>query len=141
MSRSNILTVVVGASDMTRIVEVIPILNIPSHIIIHPNYSSFFNRDDIAIVQLSRPAALGDYVNVAQLPRRYHTTFTFTGWNSTIVGWGNTGSRDNEPLPLQHLQFAHGEVISNFICGLSHSFVRDGHICTATDDGGPCDVR
>ncbi|KXJ75269.1 hypothetical protein RP20_CCG012070 [Aedes albopictus] len=115
------------------------VLNIPIHIIIHPNYSSFFNRDDIAIVQLSRPAVLGDYVQVARLPRRYHATFTFTGWNSTIAGWGSSGNRDNEPLPQQHLHFAHGEVISNFVCGLSHSFVREGHICTATDEGGPCD--
>lgn len=126
---------------MTRIVEIIPVLNIPSHIIIHPNYSSFFNRDDLAIVQLSRPVALGDYIGVARLPRRYHVPFTFTGWNTTIVGWGNTGNRDNEPLPLQHLQYAHGDVITNFSCGLSHSFVRDGHICTSTDNGGPCDVR
>ncbi|XP_058835958.1 transmembrane protease serine 11D-like [Topomyia yanbarensis] len=139
VSGTNTLTVVAGASDMTNIVEVIPVLNIPSHIIIHPNYSSFFNRDDLAIIQLSRPAILGNYVEIANLPRRYHIPFTFNGWNSTLVGWGNTGNRDNEPLPLQHLQFAHAEVISNFVCGLSHSFVRDGHICTGTDDGGPCD--
>ncbi|XP_062540750.1 brachyurin-like [Armigeres subalbatus] len=139
VSGLNTLTVVAGASDMTRIVEVLPVLNIPSHIIIHPNYSSFFNRDDIAIVQLSRPAVLGEYVNVARLPNRYHAVFTFAGWNSTVVGWGNTGNRDNEPLPLQHLQFAHGDVITNFVCGLTHSFVREGHICTSTDEGGPCD--
>lgn len=125
---------------MTRIVEVIPVLNIPIHVIIHPNYSSFFNRDDIAIVQLSRPAVLGDYVDVARLPRRYHAAFSFTGWNSTVAGWGSSGNRDNEPLPLQHLHFAHGEVITNFVCGLSHSFVREGHICTTTEEGGPCDV-
>ncbi|XP_001659052.2 brachyurin [Aedes aegypti] len=139
VSGTNTLTVVLGASDMTRIVEVIPVLNIPIHVIIHPNYSSFFNRDDIAIVQLSRPAVLGDYVDVARLPRRYHAAFSFTGWNSTVAGWGSSGNRDNEPLPLQHLHFAHGEVITNFVCGLSHSFVREGHICTTTEEGGPCD--
>ncbi|XP_053687235.1 serine protease 1-like [Sabethes cyaneus] len=139
VSGTNTLTVLAGASDMTEIVEVIPVLNIPSHIIIHPDYSSFFNRNDLAIIQLSRPAELGNYVQLANLPRRYHTMFTFNGWNSTIVGWGNTGNRDNEPLPLNDLQFAHGAVISNTVCGLSHSFIRDGHICTGTDDGGPCD--
>ncbi|XP_058457233.1 brachyurin-like [Malaya genurostris] len=136
---TNTLTVLTGASDMNELVDNIPVLNIPSHIIIHPDYSSFSNRNDLAIVQLSRPAELGEYVEIAQLPRRYHVPFTFTDWNSTIVGWGNTGNRDNEPIPLQHLQFAHGSVISNFVCGLSHSFIRDGHICTATEDGGPCD--
>ncbi|EDS32268.1 serine protease1/2 [Culex quinquefasciatus] len=68
VSGTNTLTILAGASDMTRIVEIIPVLNIPSHIIIHPNYSSFFNRDDLAIVQLSRPVALGDYIGVARLP-------------------------------------------------------------------------
>ncbi|XP_055611982.1 brachyurin-like [Uranotaenia lowii] len=136
---TNTITVLAGASDMTRIVDVIPVLNIPSHIIIHPNYSSFFNRDDLAIIQLSRPIVASDLVQIANLPRRYHVPFTFNGWNSTIVGWGSSGNRENEPLPQQHLQHAHGEIISNFVCGLSHSFVREGHVCTATEFGGPCD--
>ncbi|XP_041768888.1 collagenase-like [Anopheles merus] len=135
---TNTFTVLLGASDMTRIEQIIPVLNIPSHIIIHPGYSALLNRDDIALLQLSRDADLTPNVQVVNLPRRYHTAFTFNDWSATVAGWGNTGNRDNEPIPLQQLQFATGSVVSNFVCGISHSFIRDGNICSSTDNGGPC---
>lgn len=137
---TNTFTVLLGASDMTRIEQIIPVLNIPSHIIIHPGYSALLNRDDIALLQLSRDADLTPNVQVVNLPRRYHTAFTFNDWSATVAGWGNTGNRDNEPIPLQQLQFATGSVVSNFVCGISHSFIRDGNICSSTDNGGPCNV-
>ncbi|XP_055626472.1 brachyurin-like [Toxorhynchites rutilus septentrionalis] len=139
VSGRNTITVLAGASDMTELVEIIQVLSIPSHITIHPNYNSLGHRNDVAILRLSRPATVGRHVAIANLPRRYHTIFTFNGWNSTIVGWGTTGNRDNEPLPLRNLLVAHGLVITNLLCGLSHTFIRDEHICTGTDDGGPCD--
>ncbi|XP_058122982.1 brachyurin-like [Anopheles ziemanni] len=135
---TNSFTVLLGATDMTRIEQIIPVLNIPSHIIVHPGYSSLLNRDDIALVQLSHEANLTPTVQVANLPRRYHTAFTFNDWPATVAGWGNTGNRDNEPIPLQRLLFATGPVVSNFVCGISHSFIRDGNICSSTDNGGPC---
>uniref|UniRef100_A0AAG5DEA0 Peptidase S1 domain-containing protein n=1 Tax=Anopheles atroparvus TaxID=41427 RepID=A0AAG5DEA0_ANOAO len=135
---TNTFTVLLGATDMTRIEQIIPVLNIPSHIIVHPGYSSLLNRDDIALLQLSQDANLTPTVQVANLPRRYHTAFTFNDWPATVAGWGNTGNRDNEPIPLQQLRFATGPVVSNFVCGISHSFIRDGNICSATDNGGPC---
>uniref|UniRef100_A0A2C9GW82 Peptidase S1 domain-containing protein n=1 Tax=Anopheles farauti TaxID=69004 RepID=A0A2C9GW82_9DIPT len=135
---TNTFTVLLGAADMTRIEQIIPVLNIPSHIIVHPGYSSLLNRDDIALLQLSHEADLTPNVQLINLPRRYHEAFTFNDWSATVAGWGNTGNRDNEPIPLQQLLYVAGSVVSNFVCGISHSFIRDNNICTSTDNGGPC---
>uniref|UniRef100_A0AAG5DEP5 Peptidase S1 domain-containing protein n=1 Tax=Anopheles atroparvus TaxID=41427 RepID=A0AAG5DEP5_ANOAO len=134
ISGSNTLTVLLGASDMTRVEEFIGVSNILSH----PNYSSFFNRDDIAILTLSREAPLRDTIRPVNLPRRSQVGNDFNSWAATTAGWGNTGRRDNEPIPIQNLQFAVDSVPSNFVCGLSHTFIRGTHICTRTDNGGPC---
>ncbi|XP_058123718.1 collagenase-like [Anopheles ziemanni] len=134
ISGSPTLTVLLGASDMTRIEEFIPVSNILSH----PNYSSFFNRDDIAILTLSNEAPLRDTIRPVELPRFSDVGNSFNNWAATTAGWGNTGRRENEPIPIPNLYFAVDSVNSNFVCGLSHTFIRDTHICTSTDNGGPC---
>uniref|UniRef100_A0A182JGH4 Peptidase S1 domain-containing protein n=1 Tax=Anopheles atroparvus TaxID=41427 RepID=A0A182JGH4_ANOAO len=134
ISGSPTLTILLGASDMTRIEEFIPVSNILSH----PNYSSFFNRDDIAILTLSREAPLRNTIRPVDLPRWSDAGNNFNNWAATTAGWGNTGRRENEPIPIQNLHFAVDSVNSNFVCGLSHTFIRDTHICTSTDNGGPC---
>uniref|UniRef100_A0A182QFZ0 Peptidase S1 domain-containing protein n=1 Tax=Anopheles farauti TaxID=69004 RepID=A0A182QFZ0_9DIPT len=134
ISGSNTLTVLLGASDMTRVEEFIGVTNILSH----PNYSSFFNRDDIAILTLSNPAPIRDTIRPIDLPRWSDVSNNFNNWAATTAGWGNTGRRENEPIPVQNLHFVIDSVNSNFVCGLSHTFIRDTHICTSTDNGGPC---
>ncbi|XP_058123654.1 collagenase-like [Anopheles ziemanni] len=134
ISGSNTLTVLLGASDMTRVEEFIAVTGILSH----PNYSSFFNRDDIAILTLAHEAPIRDTIRPVDLPRRSQVNADFNNWAATTAGWGNTGRRDNEPIPTQALQFAVDSVTTNFVCGLSHTFIRGTHICTRTDNGGAC---
>uniref|UniRef100_A0A182MU01 Peptidase S1 domain-containing protein n=1 Tax=Anopheles culicifacies TaxID=139723 RepID=A0A182MU01_9DIPT len=134
ISGSNTLTVLLGASDMTRVEAFIGVSNILSH----PNYSSFFNRDDIAILTLSQEAPIRDTIRPVDLPRLSQVGNDFNSWAATTAGWGNSGRRDNEPIPIQNLQFAVDSVTSNLRCTLSHTFLRSTHICTATDNGGPC---
>ncbi|ETN60717.1 HzC4 chymotrypsinogen [Anopheles darlingi] len=134
ISGSNTLTVLLGASDMTRVEEFMGVSNILSH----PNYSSFFNRDDIAILTLSGEAPVRDTIRPVDLPRRSDVGNSFNNWAASTAGWGNTGRRENEPIPIQNLHFTVDSVNSNFVCGLSHTFIRDTHVCTSTDNGGPC---
>ncbi|XP_315716.5 serine protease 1 [Anopheles gambiae] len=134
ISGSNTLTILLGASDMTRVEEFIGVSNILSH----PNYSSFFNRDDIAILTLSSPAPIRNTIRPIDLPRWSDAGNNFNNWAATTAGWGNTGRRENEPIPIPNLHFVVDSVNSNFVCGLSHTFIRDTHICTSTDNGGPC---
>ncbi|XP_058063626.1 chymotrypsin-1-like [Anopheles bellator] len=134
ISGSNTLTVLLGASDMTRVEEFIGVSNILSH----PNYSSFLNRDDIAILTLTHEAPLRDTIRPVELPRWSDVGNSFNNWAATTAGWGNTGRRENEPIPIQNLHFAIDSVNTNFVCGISHTFIRDTHICTSTDNGGAC---
>ncbi|XP_049547587.1 chymotrypsin-1-like [Anopheles darlingi] len=134
ISGSNTLTVLLGASDMTRVEEFVGVSNILSH----PNYSSFFNRDDIAILTLDREVSIRDTIRPVDLPRLSQVGNSFNDWAATSAGWGNTGRRENEPIPIQNLHFAVDSVTSNFRCGLSHTFIRDTHICTMTNNGGSC---
>ncbi|XP_058063636.1 collagenase-like [Anopheles bellator] len=134
ISGSNTLTVLLGASDMTRVEEFIGVTNILSH----PNYSSFFNRDDIAILTIAHEAPLRDTIRPVELPRWSDVGNSFNNWAATTAGWGNLGRRENEPIPIQNLHFAIDSVSTNLRCGLSHTFIRDTHICTFTDNGGAC---
>ncbi|KAL1401455.1 hypothetical protein pipiens_001947 [Culex pipiens pipiens] len=128
------LTIALGASNMASIEQLIGVSNILSH----PRYSSLLNRDDIAILTMNRDAEINDHVRPVLLPRWSDVGNSFNNWMATTAGWGNTGNRDNENIPTERLQFAVDSVNSNFVCGISHNFIRDTHICTSTDAGGPC---
>lgn len=131
------LTVMLGSPDITRMNQFIPVTNVR----IHWNHSAtVISRADLAILTLARNANLSESVTVAQLPRWSHVGNTFNGFGATLVGWGLSGHREDETIPLQHLQVVRNPIISNFVCGLSHRFLQDEHICSSGDNGGPCDV-
>lgn len=132
------VVVALNAADMASIGTLIAV----SNVLIHPNFSSLLNRDDIAILTLSRDAPIDDTtIRPVFMPRRSDAGLSFSGWSATTAGWGTTGNRDNEPIPTQFLQFATDSVTSNIVCQLSYTWVRSTHICVSTDNGGPCDVR
>lgn len=131
------LTVALNSADMKNIGTLISV----SHINPHPNYSWLLGRDDIALLTLSRDAPVDDVtIRPIQMPRRSDVGKSFVDWTATTAGWGNTGNRDNEPIPTQHLQFAVDSVTSNLSCQLSYTWIRSTHICVATNNGGPCNV-
>lgn len=112
-----------------------------SHILVHPNFSWLLGRDDIAILTLSQEAPVDDRtIRPVQLPRWTDVDRRMVNWVATTAGWGNTGNRDNEPIPTQRLQYTRDTVTSTLVCQLSYVWVRSTHICVATDNGGPCNV-
>ncbi|XP_058837327.1 serine protease 1-like [Topomyia yanbarensis] len=135
ISGANTVTVALNAADMTRIGTLIGV----SNVLIHPNFSSLLNRDDIAILTLNQDAPIDDTtIRPVQMPRRSDVGKSFVDWSATTAGWGNTGNRDNEPIPTPDLQFAVDTVTSNLACQLSYTWIRSTHICVATNNGGPC---
>lgn len=135
--RQTTLTVMLGSSDITRMNQFIPVTQVR----LHWNHSAtVISRADLAILTLARAANLGDTVAVARLPRWSQVGETFNGFGATVVGWGLSGHREDETIPLQNLQVVRNPIISNFVCGLSHLFLQDEHVCTSGDNGGPCDV-
>ncbi|XP_053687234.1 brachyurin-like [Sabethes cyaneus] len=134
--RQTMLTVLLGSSDITRMNQFLPV----THVRLHWNHSNtIINRADLALLTLARDATLGPSVAVARLPSRSQVGNTFNGFGATVIGWGLSGNRVDETVPVQHLQVVRNPIISNFVCGLSHSFITDEHVCTSGDNGGPCD--
>ncbi|XP_058457237.1 brachyurin-like [Malaya genurostris] len=134
--RQTMLTVLLGSTDITRVTQFLAVTNVR----LHWNHSStVISRADLAILTLAREATLGPTVAVARLPSKSQVDETFNGFGSTMVGWGKSGHREDESVPLQHLQVVRNPIISNRSCGLSHTFITDEHVCTSGDNGGPCE--
>ncbi|XP_055536993.1 trypsin-like [Wyeomyia smithii] len=132
---ANTVTVALNSADFTNIGTLIGV----SNVLIHPNFSWLLGRDDIAILTLNQDAPINDStIMPVQMPRRSDVGNSFVDWVATTAGWGNTGNRDNEPIPTENLQFAMDTVTSNLVCQLSYIWIRSTHICVATNNGGPC---
>lgn len=79
-------TVLVGASDITIMSDSIP----TSSILRHPQFRAANFRNDIALVQLSRPAHLNPVVQIIRLPNLRQNTVTFNNHLGNFGGWGRT---------------------------------------------------
>ncbi|KAL9706191.1 hypothetical protein quinque_009709 [Culex quinquefasciatus] len=135
VSGESTVTVALNAANMANIGYLISV----SNILIHPNFSWLLGRDDLAILTLSRDAPIDNVtIRPVLMPRRSDAQKSFNDWMATTAGWGNTGNRDDEPIPTQFLQWAMDTVTSNLVCQLSYTWVRSTHICVSTDNGGPC---
>ncbi|XP_055622419.1 serine protease 1-like [Toxorhynchites rutilus septentrionalis] len=135
VSGANTITVALNAADWMNVGTLIRV----SHINIHPNFNWLLGRDDIAILTLSQNAPVDDRtIRPVQLPRRSDVGRRMVDWVVTTAGWGNTGNRENEPIPTQRLRFTRDTVTSTLVCQLSYVWVRSTHICVATNNGGPC---
>ena len=58
----------------------------------HPNYNSFTNLNDIAILKLSQRVTFNRYIQPACLPTAKSFTFPPANENSWAVGWGTNYS-------------------------------------------------
>uniref|UniRef100_A0A2C9GRE8 Uncharacterized protein n=2 Tax=Anopheles arabiensis TaxID=7173 RepID=A0A2C9GRE8_ANOAR len=129
------ITVLLGASDITRAQDFVVV----SHVRVHPDYSSFFQANDLAILTLSRMPRFNDQIQLARLPRRSQVGESFTNVWTTISGWGETASNTGEALPMQQLRSVRSQVISNFSCTISFPlYLRSSNVCTSSDGGAPC---
>uniref|UniRef100_A0A182QVI5 Peptidase S1 domain-containing protein n=1 Tax=Anopheles farauti TaxID=69004 RepID=A0A182QVI5_9DIPT len=130
------ITAMLGASTIATTSDFVPV----SHVRIHPDYSSFLDRDDIAILTLARQPRWNDQIQIINLPRRMYIGHSFNTYVTTISGWGETGTNTGEPLPMPNLSFIRSSVITNLSCELSFLLnnIRSTHICTSTDNGAPC---
>ncbi|XP_058124143.1 serine protease 1-like [Anopheles ziemanni] len=129
------ITVLLGASDITRAQDFVLV----EHVRVHPDFSSFFQSNDLAILTLSRAPRFGDQIQVARLPRRSQVGESFNSVWTTISGWGETASNTGEALPMQQLRSVRSQVISNFSCTISFPlYLRSSNVCTSSDGGAPC---
>lgn len=129
-------TALLGATDLSRPSEIIPV----SQIIPHPNYGTIFSGNDIGLMRLMRPANLNAEVAIARLPLRRQEGQVFSGMSARITGWGSTGL-PNENVPVNNLRFVRLQTISNLVCTISFpAYIRSNNICTETGPSTPCTV-
>lgn len=113
-----------------------------SSILMHPQYSESSGGfpNDIAILRLSTPATLNEYVKVAPLPSSTTTSF-YNGRTCFITGWGRLTGGGSLPNVLQEAQTT---VISHSNCrsalGLTGLlYLQEGpHVCVYTGSNGAC---
>lgn len=72
-------------------------------IVVHPDYESWNNANDIALVQLATPLDLsGPTRDAIALPTQDPAVWPAAGTDATISGWGNTSTTDYDyPTALQ----------------------------------------
>ncbi|XP_062597771.1 elastase-1-like [Saccostrea cucullata] len=113
-----------------------------SNILMHPQYSDSAGGfpHDIAILRLSSPAKLNEFVKVATLPTSTSTSF-YNGRTCYITGWGRLSGGGSLPDTLQEAQTT---VISHSNCrsalGMSGLlYLQEGpHVCVYTGSNGAC---
>lgn len=69
-------------------------------IIMHPHYDPRTIQNDIALVKLSAPVNFTDYIQPVCLAAA-HSNFS-TGTKSWVTGWGNTQSKLNAVVKMEH---------------------------------------
>ena len=88
----SVYTIDFGLSDLdnttTGYVQTVGV----SEIFLHPNYTYTFELNDwsIALLKLSKPVVISDYVKTVCVPTANMTSFLTPGTLTTITGWGQT---------------------------------------------------
>lgn len=75
-------SVLLGASNMNNVGDLIRV----SQIRVHPQFVLDDSLNDIATLELSRPADLSEFINLVRLPNRRQVQSTFENQQATILG-------------------------------------------------------
>uniref|UniRef100_A0A3P9MCU4 Peptidase S1 domain-containing protein n=1 Tax=Oryzias latipes TaxID=8090 RepID=A0A3P9MCU4_ORYLA len=104
-------------------------------LIIHPNYNSKTEDNDIALLQLSSPVTFNNYITPVCLSAT-NSTF-YSGVNTWVTGWGDIGTNVSLPAP-QNLQEVQVPIVGNRQCKCSYgaSSITDNMMCAGLLAGG-----
>ncbi|XP_053687231.1 collagenase-like [Sabethes cyaneus] len=131
----NPISVLLGASDMTNVTEIVP----AETLIIHIGYEPQTSQNDIALLQLARAATFGPTVQPVRLPNWRQLQSTFVGQLASVSGWGALWHNAPEILPMNDLRRARLPVITNLACGLRFpGAISESQLCVDADMGSPC---
>ncbi|XP_015364540.1 PREDICTED: plasma kallikrein-like [Diuraphis noxia] len=141
------LTVHLGDYDLTAANETEHQARKVSRVLFHSHFHPFLLANDIALLQLDRPATATDTVRPVCMPSTDGESYV--GQKGTVVGWGITAFPTGDPSPT--LQKLSVEVLSNFQCSrVIDDHVGLGMLCAAApslqgtcfgDSGGPLTVE
>uniref|UniRef100_A0A3B3BZE7 Peptidase S1 domain-containing protein n=1 Tax=Oryzias melastigma TaxID=30732 RepID=A0A3B3BZE7_ORYME len=104
-------------------------------LVVHPSYNSVTSDNDIALLQLSSPVTLTPYITPVCLAST--SSNFYSGINTWVTGWGNTGSGISLPSP-QTLQEVQVPIVGNRQCQCNYNTVSitSNMVCAGLPEGG-----
>ncbi|XP_028178584.1 serine protease 7-like, partial [Ostrinia furnacalis] len=81
-------------ADCAQPLQVIPI----ESILVHPSYSSFTRKNDIALIRLARPAIYNEFVRPICLTNSDVLRSVNEGVKLITAGWGRWNRTNNSPI-------------------------------------------
>ena len=101
---------------------------------IHPQYDSPPNANDIALIKLRRDANLNEAVGLICLgDDAYHLPIDDLNNQCLISGWGTLESGGNQPDTLQEVMVP---LVSKSRCESAYGTLHDSMLCAGLDQGG-----
>ncbi|XP_038212860.1 enteropeptidase-like [Zerene cesonia] len=117
-----------------------------SAIQVHPLWSPYLIRNDIAVIFLPETLQFSDTISPIALPAEDETDEKYAGLSAIATGFGLTFDGENV-TESQSLNQVRMNIMTNFVCSLAYPFlIRDSNICTNSlggastcrgDSGGP----
>ncbi|XP_017775144.1 PREDICTED: transmembrane protease serine 9-like [Nicrophorus vespilloides] len=130
------IEVVLGAHEITK-EESTQVRIISKEFTVHEGWDFDSIQNDIALVKLSKPAPLNEYIKLAKLPKFSERDEPFEKLPARGSGWGKIGDAENTISPV--LRKVDLTVISNRDCNAAYGVITDTQICSAGEGSkGPC---
>ncbi|XP_030592371.1 transmembrane protease serine 9-like isoform X1 [Archocentrus centrarchus] len=106
-----------------------------SQVIIHPNYNSDTDDNDISLLKLSSSVTFTNYIRPVCLAAS-NSTF-YSGSNTWVTGWGTIASGVSLPFP-QNLMEVEVPIVGNRKCNCNYGVgkITDNMVCAGLSAGG-----
>ncbi|KAL1501976.1 hypothetical protein ABEB36_007194 [Hypothenemus hampei] len=129
----NSIDIILGALNVSDVSEPAQSRQTAKSFIIHPNWDESSLSSDIALVELSSPAKLNDYVQTIPLATGSNS---FAGLGGITSGWGKV--EDNQNGITDILRYVKSNILSNEQCKSIDSdydaIINSGHLCLSGDN-------
>ncbi|XP_012709813.2 coagulation factor XI isoform X2 [Fundulus heteroclitus] len=102
-----------------------------SQIIVHPDYNTRTNDNDVALVQLTSAVTFNDYVRPACLAA--DGSVFGDGLDCWVTGWGTTSEGGDISQTLQEVDIP---IVSNSRCSETYATITDNMVCAGLTSGG-----
>uniref|UniRef100_A0A3P9MKT6 Peptidase S1 domain-containing protein n=1 Tax=Oryzias latipes TaxID=8090 RepID=A0A3P9MKT6_ORYLA len=107
-----------------------------SRIIVHPNYNSPLNDNDVALLKLTSPVTFNDYISPVCLAAQ-GSDFP-GGTTAWVTGFGtlSSGGERHPPQTMSRQREVSVPVVNNTQCNSSYGIITSNMICAGLTEGG-----